>query len=91
LFNPFGFDPYNYSLKIQKPIGTPNSQSGSSLGSVKVHCLTFSFTLGLPLGPQPCKPFLGREPKARVATIFIKKMIFKVELVFIVSFVFSHH
>ncbi len=29
-------------------------------------------TLGLPLGPQPCKPFcLGHEPKVRVATNFI--------------------
>ncbi len=57
LFNPLGFDPYNCSLKIQESIKTPNSQSGSSLGSVKVHSLTLSFTPGLPLGPQPYKPF----------------------------------
>ncbi len=33
----------------------------------------------LPLGPQPCKPlYLGREPKARVATIIIYKLELKV-------------
>ncbi len=47
IFNPLGFDLCNRSLKIQKSIGTPNSQSGSSLGSVRVHSLTFSFTPGL--------------------------------------------
>jgi len=57
LFNPLGFDPYHFYLKIHESTGTPNSQSGSSFGNVKVHSLTFSFTLGLPFGPQPCKPF----------------------------------
>jgi len=34
--------------------------------------LFLALTLGLPFGPQPCNPFcLGREPKARVATIFL--------------------
>jgi hypothetical protein len=29
-------------------------------------------TPGLPFGPHPCNPFcLGREPKARVVTIFV--------------------
>jgi hypothetical protein len=41
-----GFDPYNCSLKIQESIETPTPQSGNSLGSVKVHSLTFSYTLG---------------------------------------------
>jgi hypothetical protein len=45
-------------LKIQKSTGTPNSQNGSSLGSVRVHSLTLPFTPGLPLGPQPCTPLL---------------------------------
>jgi hypothetical protein len=36
LFNPMSFDPYNYSLKIH----------GSSLGSVEVHSLTLSYTIG---------------------------------------------
>jgi len=47
------------------------SQSGSCLGSVRVHSSHFptlpgacSVTLELPLGPQPCKPLcLGRKPK----------------------------
>jgi hypothetical protein len=44
LFNPLGFDFCNRSLKIRESIGIPNSQSGSSLGSVKVHSLTLSYT-----------------------------------------------
>jgi hypothetical protein len=55
-FNPLGFDPCNLFLKIQESTGTPNSQSGSCLGSVRVHSPTLSFTLWLPLGPPPCKP-----------------------------------
>ncbi len=51
-----GFNPCNYSLKIQKSTGTLNSQSGNSLGSVRIHSLTLSFTPRLPLGSQPCKP-----------------------------------
>jgi hypothetical protein len=58
LFNPLGFDPWNRSLKIQKSTETLNSQSGNSLGSVRVHSLTLSFTPGLPLGSQPCKLLL---------------------------------
>jgi len=57
-----GFDPCNPSLKISESIGTPNSQSGSSLGSVRFYSLTLSFIHELPLGPQPC------EPKAKVVT-----------------------
>jgi hypothetical protein len=56
LFNWLGFDPCYHSLKIWESTGTPNSQSGGSLGSVRVHSLTLSFTPGLPLGSQPCKP-----------------------------------
>jgi hypothetical protein len=44
LFNPLGFDFCNRFLKIQGSIGIPNSQSGSFLGSVKVHSLTLSYT-----------------------------------------------
>jgi hypothetical protein len=43
-------------LKIWVSIETPNSQSGNSFGSVKIHSLTLSFTPGLPLGPQSYKP-----------------------------------
>jgi hypothetical protein len=64
------------------PFGTPtliNSQRGSSLGSVRVHSLTFSGLFALPRAcdvttgstsrpatSQP--PYLGRKPNARVAT-----------------------
>jgi hypothetical protein len=51
LLNPLGFDPCNHLLKIWESTGTPNSQSGSFLGSVRVHSLTLSFTPRLPLGP----------------------------------------
>jgi hypothetical protein len=61
ILNPLCFNPNNCPLKIWESTGTLNSQSGSSLGSVKVHSLTLSFTPGLPLGPQPCKPLLWSQ------------------------------
>jgi len=60
LFNPMGFHSCNCSLKIWECITTPNSQSGSSFGSVRVHSVTFSCTLA-----SLC---LAHEPKLRVAT-----------------------
>jgi len=53
-----------------------NSPSGSSLGSVRVHSFTLSCTLGSIrcaswaslLSSTLASPYLGREPKARVAT-----------------------
>ncbi len=44
LINLLNFDPYNCSLKILESTWTPNSQSGSSFGSVKVHSLGISYT-----------------------------------------------
>jgi len=68
-----GFDPYNCSLKIWDF----NSQNGSSLGSVKVHSLTLSYTpknmrcdsRASLLAHTFASPYLGCEPKVRVATI----------------------
>jgi len=51
MFNPLGFDPCNCSLKIWESNGTPNSQSGSSFGSVKVHSFTLAFIPELPFRP----------------------------------------
>jgi hypothetical protein len=76
LLNPMGFDPCNCSLKIRKSIGTLNSQNGSSLGNVKVHSLTLSYTPGsmrcdswaFLLAHTLARPFLCHEHKARVAT-----------------------
>jgi len=53
-----------------------NSHSGSSFGSVRVHSLTLSYTLGNMrcdswvsfLARTFASPCLGRKPKARVAT-----------------------
>jgi len=44
LLIPLGFDPYNCSLEDLRVHQDSNSQSGSSLGSVRVHSLTLSFT-----------------------------------------------
>ncbi len=54
-----------------------NSQNGSSLGSVKVHSLTLSYTLGSMrcdsraslLARNLASPYHGRNPKVRVTTI----------------------
>jgi hypothetical protein len=43
-----GFDFYNCSLEIWESMGSPIPQGGSSLGSVRVHSLTLSFTPRLP-------------------------------------------
>jgi hypothetical protein len=73
----WGFDPCNCSLKIRESIRTPNSQSGSSLGSVRVHSLALSYT------PRSMKcdshafflaftfanPCFGRKPKAWVTQL----------------------
>jgi hypothetical protein len=69
------FDPYNCSLKIRKSIKTLTPQSGSSLGNVKVHFFTFSYTLGTMrcdsqvsfLAYTLPNPYFGREPEAKVA------------------------
>jgi hypothetical protein len=46
-----------------------NSQGGSSLGNVRVHSLTLSFTHGLPfLALNLASPCLGCDPKAKVVT-----------------------
>jgi hypothetical protein len=67
------FDPYNFPLKIWDS----NSQNGNSLGSVKVHSLTFfctpkSIRCDSPaflLAHSLANLCLGREPKARVVII----------------------
>jgi hypothetical protein len=75
-FNTLSFDPCNYSLKIWESIWDSNSQDESSLGSVRVHSLTFFCTIGSMkcdsraslLAHTLASPCLGHEPKARVAT-----------------------
>jgi hypothetical protein len=57
-----------------------NSQSGSSLGSVRVHSFKLSYVLGSMrcdswaslLARTFASPCLGHEPKARVATLPIQ-------------------
>ncbi len=46
LFNKMGFDPCNFLFENLRVHQDSNPQSGSSLGSVKVHSLTLSYTLG---------------------------------------------
>jgi hypothetical protein len=73
------FDPSNLSLKFWESAGTPSPKVGVAWG---VRWLTPSHspslpgvsdvTPRLPLGPHLCNPFcLGREPKARVATVLV--------------------
>jgi hypothetical protein len=76
LFEEMGFDPCNCVLKIWESIWDSNSYNGSSLGSVRIHALTFFALSGAcDLTPQvfllACNlatPCFGREPKAKVAT-----------------------
>jgi hypothetical protein len=71
-----GFGPFNCFLKIQESMRSPNSQSGSSLGTVRVHSLTLSYisrgmrcdSWAYLLARTFANPCLGCEPKARVAT-----------------------
>jgi hypothetical protein len=67
-----GFDPYNRSFENSGVYWDSNSQSGSSLGSVRVHSLTLSYTPGSMtcdygasyLAHTFASPCLGCEPKA---------------------------
>jgi len=84
ILNPMSFGPCNVSLKIRESTETPTPQSGSSLGSVRVHCLT------LPYIPRSMKcdswasymartfasPHLDREPKVTVTTIIFNHKLF---------------
>jgi len=58
-----------------------NSQNGNSLGSVRVHSLTLSYTPGNMrsdsraslLARTLASPYLGHKPKAKVATIWMNE------------------
>jgi hypothetical protein len=71
---------YNRALKILESIWDSNSHVGSSLGSVRVHSLTFFALLGAcdvtprsPLARNLATSCLGRKPKVRVATLHLMK------------------
>jgi hypothetical protein len=75
LFLPMGFDPYDCVMKIQESISDSNSHNGSSLGSVKVHSLTFFTPESMwcdswvsKLGCNFATPCFDREPKVGVTT-----------------------
>jgi hypothetical protein len=76
-----GFDPYNHYLKIRESIWDSNSHNGSSLGSVRVHSLTFFCTpksMGCDsraslLARNLASPCFGHEPNARVVTHNLRK------------------
>jgi hypothetical protein len=76
LLNPMGFDPWKLFFKDSKVHRTSNSQIESSLGSVKVHSLTLSYTPGSMRCDSWASLFtrtfarlcLDREPKAKVVT-----------------------
>jgi hypothetical protein len=56
LFNPLGFDPFNYSLKIWESTGTPTPKVEAPLEVWRFIPSHFPSLLGFPFGPQPCKP-----------------------------------
>jgi hypothetical protein len=78
-----GFDPCNRSLKIQESIGTPTPTVGVHLGVCRFNYPTLPYSQ--PPGSMKCdswasllacafaSPYLGREPKARVATSLLKR------------------
>jgi hypothetical protein len=68
LFNAMGFDPWNYTLKIQESIWDYNSQHGSSRGSVRVHSLTlFAFPGACDVTPGSFSWPTTLQPLASVA------------------------
>jgi hypothetical protein len=80
---PLGFDPYNFPLKIQKSIGTPTPKMGVHLG-VWGFIPSLFYTLesmrcdsqASLLAHNLTSPCLDHEPKAKVATIVIKRLFF---------------
>ncbi len=55
-FNPLGFNPYNHSLNIWKPIGTPTPKVGAPLGMwgfIPSHFLSFPGLFFWPTTLQP--------------------------------------
>jgi len=75
-FSPMSFDPLQSPFENSKIHRDSNSQSGSSLGSVGVHSLTFSYipesmkcdSWASLLARTFASPCLGREPNAKVVT-----------------------
>jgi hypothetical protein len=70
------FNPCNRPLKIPKSIGTLTPKVGVHLGCGGSFLCTFlnsreheMWLPGFIFGPHLCKPCLGCEPKARVATL----------------------
>jgi hypothetical protein len=73
LFNPMGFDPYNFSLKIQEFIGTPTPKVRAHLGVRSSFPHTLHTSWASLLARTLASPCLGCEPKARVVTMKICK------------------
>ncbi len=76
LFDPMGFNPCNFSMKIRESIKTPIPKMGAHLGMwmfIPSHSPTLSgawnVTPGLHSWPASfASPYFGREPKVRVTT-----------------------
>jgi hypothetical protein len=66
-FNLMGSDPLQSFFKDSEVHRDSNSQSGSSLGSVRVHSFTLSYTPGLPFWPAPLQALaLVASPRLRL-------------------------
>ncbi len=78
LFNPMGFDPYNYSLKIQESIKIPTPKVRAQLGVwrfIPSHSPTNPHSWSMKrdswvsfLARTFASPCLGHEPKVKVTT-----------------------
>jgi hypothetical protein len=71
LFNPMGFDPWNWLLKIWESTKTPTPKVETPLrvwGFIPSHFPSLS---GFLLAHNLASPCFGREPKVRVATLFV--------------------
>jgi hypothetical protein len=71
LFNSMSFHLCNRSLKIWESTGTPNSQSEAPLGVWGFISSHFLSLLGFLLAYNLTSPCLGREPKVKVATVYV--------------------
>jgi len=81
ILKPLSFDPCNFPLKIRESTGTPTPQSGIPLGCESSFPHTFShfrkYVIQLPPSLLACNlanPCLGHEPKVRVTTFYLWKI-----------------
>jgi len=71
LFNPMGFNPWNWPLKIKESTETPTAKMEAPLRVWRFIPSHFPSLPGFLLSRNLASPCLGREPKTRVATLLV--------------------